>query len=119
MWENFWADRGSPWEFDPGPPAGSKWARLFAETPNYRGLGLAVTGEEAFRWHHGPVLYRGRLGSDQVRVLVVGQDGGQGEALAHRAFVGESGSRMQHLLRFLGITKSYLFVNTFLYPIFG
>ncbi|MGH9372730.1 MAG: hypothetical protein ACRD15_14480, partial [Vicinamibacterales bacterium] len=27
--------------------------------------------------------------------------------------------RMQHFLRHLGITRSYLFLNTFLYPIFG
>ena len=36
-------------------------ARIFAETPNYRALGRAVTGREAFRWHFGPMFYRGRL----------------------------------------------------------
>ena len=38
---DFLKDRGLPWEFDPGPPANRQWARLFAETPNYRGLGRA------------------------------------------------------------------------------
>jgi hypothetical protein len=28
--------RGHAWEFDAGPAAGSGWAELFAETPNYR-----------------------------------------------------------------------------------
>ena len=35
-------ERGDPWEHDPGPAASSGWAALFAETPNYRGLGHAV-----------------------------------------------------------------------------
>lgn len=123
------AGRGEPWEHDPGPPRNRRWARLFAETPDYRGLGLALAGEtgtgaaararERFRWQFGPVFYRGRLGDDQVRVLVVGQDAGSDEALAHRAFVGESGSRVQHLLHHIGITRSYLFLNTFVYSITG
>lgn len=96
MWNNFWVDRGEPWDFDPGPPASSDYAELFAQTPNYRGLGHAVLGHEGFRWHHGPVFYRGRLSKNDVRVLVIGQEGGQDEALAHRAFVGGSGARMQH-----------------------
>jgi hypothetical protein len=51
--------RGDPWDHDPGPPRNRSWARLFAETPNYRALGLAAAGEERFRWHFGPVFYRG------------------------------------------------------------
>lgn len=114
-----WAGRGSPWEYDPGPPQNRRWARLFAATPNYRGLGRAVIGREAFRWHFGPMFYRGRLGDRQVKVLVVGQEGAQDESLAHRAFVGGTGARMQHLLNHIGINRSYLFLNTFVYPIFG
>jgi uracil-DNA glycosylase len=117
------AGRGDPWEHDPGPPRNRRWARLFAETPDYRGLGLALPGgdggEERFRWQFGPVFYRGRLGDNQARVLVVGQDAGSDEALAHRAFVGESGSRVQHLLAHVGIARSYLFLNTFVYSITG
>ena len=104
---------------------------MFAEAPDYRALGTALGGGdddagdggdpagERFRWHFGPVFYRGRLGDDQVKVLVVGQDGGSDEALAHRSFVGESGTRVQHLLGQLGITRSYLFLNTFVYSILG
>jgi uracil-DNA glycosylase len=92
---------------------------LFAETPNYRGLSVAVSGKDNHRWHFGPMFYRGRLGDDQVKVLVVGQEGAQDESLAHRSFVGGTGARMQYFLKHLGITRSYLFLNTFVYPIKG
>lgn len=110
--------RGNPWDHDPGPAPTSGWPELFAATPNYRGLGKAVTGREAFRWHFGPMFYRGRL-DGTARVLVVGQEGAQDESLAHRSFTGGTGGRLQHLLNHLGITRSYLFLNTFVYPIFG
>jgi uracil-DNA glycosylase len=110
--------RGNPWDYDPGPATTSGWPELFAETPNYRGLGKAVTGREAFRWHFGPMFYRGRL-DGSARVLVIGQEGAQDESLSHRSFTGGTGARMQHLLNHLGITRSYLFLNTFVYPIFG
>jgi uracil-DNA glycosylase len=119
VWDEYWVGRGFPWEHDPGPPRNRSWLRLFAETPNYRGLGKAFTGREVFRWHFGPMFYRGRLGDQQVRVLIVGQEGAQDESLAHRSFAGGTGARMQHLLNHLGITRSYLFLNTFVYPIFG
>ena len=110
--------RGNPWEHDPGPTDASGWAALFGETPNYRGLGKAVVGREAFRWHHGPMFYRGRL-DGSAKVLIVGQEGAQDESLSHRSFTGGTGARMQHMLRFLGLDRSYLFLNSFIYPIFG
>jgi uracil-DNA glycosylase len=119
MADDFWARRGVPWDFDAGPPAGKRWSTLFAETPNYRALGVERTGAEAFRWHQGPMFYRGRLQSNAVKVLLVGQEGAQDESLAHRSFVGGSGARMQHFLGHIGISRSYLFLNTFVYPIFG
>jgi uracil-DNA glycosylase len=115
----FWTGRGNPWEHDPGPPLNRSWLSLFAQTPNYRGLGRAVLGREQFRWHFGPMFYRGRLTDGDVKVLVIGQEGAQDESLAHRSFIGGTGSRMQHVLNHLGITRSYLFLNTFVYPIFG
>jgi uracil-DNA glycosylase len=111
-------DRGNPWEHDPGPTSASGWAQLFADTPNYRGLGRAVVGREAFRWHHGPMFFRGRL-DGSAKVVVVGQEGAQDESLSHRSFTGGTGARMQHLLRHLGLDRSYLFLNSFVYPIFG
>ncbi len=118
-WHEWFDGRGHPSEHDPGPPKNRRWARLFAEVPNYRGLGVAVTGRESFRWHFGPMFYRGRLGDGQVKVLIVGQEGAQDESLSHRSFTGGTGARMQHGLNHVGITRSYLFLNTFCYPIFG
>jgi uracil-DNA glycosylase len=115
----YWQGRGYPWEYDPGPPKNRSWARLFAQTPNYRGLGVAATGSERFRWHFGPMFYRGRLKDNSVKVLVIGQEGAQDESLSHRSFTGGTGARMQHFLNYIGITESYLFLNTFVYPIYG
>ena len=97
---------------------GQRVGGVFAETPNYRGLGQEVLGREAFRWHHGPMFFRGRL-DGSARVVVVGQEGAQDESLSHRSFTGGTGARMQHLLRHLGLDRSYLFLNSFVYPIFG
>lgn len=115
----YWQGRGCPWEYDPGPPKNRSWARFFARTPNYRGLGEAVMGSEKFRWHFGPMFYRGRLKDNSVRVLVIGQEGAQDESLSHRSFTGGTGARMQHFLNYIGITESYLCLNTFVYTIYG
>ncbi len=115
----YWEDRGYPWEHDPGPPKNMSWSRLFSQTPNYRALAEEYMGRAKFRWHFGPMHYRGRLKKNEARVLVIGQEGAMDESLAHRAFVGSSGGRMQHMLDYLGINFSYLFLNTFLYPING
>ena len=118
MWDSFWKDRGTPWEYDAGPDPTGAALQLIAETPNYRGIGLRWSGKEEFRWHFGPMFYRGRINGG-ARVLVVGQEGAQDESLSHRSFTGGTGGRMQHFLHHLGITHSYLFANTFVYPIFG
>ena len=52
-------------------------------------------------------------------MLVIGQEGAQDESLAHRSFIGGTGARLQHVLNHLGINRSYLFLNSFVYPIFG
>ena len=119
MADEFIDRRGDPWDFDPGPPKNRSWARLFANTPNYRAIGIAMSGDEEFRWHFGPMFYRGRLKDGAVRVLVIGQEGAQDESLSHRSFTGGTGARMQHVLNHIGVTHSYLFLNTFVYPIFG
>ena len=119
LWDEYWQDRGQPWEHDPGPDPGGHWAQLFAATPEYRRLSKQTLGRERFRWHFGPMFFRGRLRDGDARVLVIGQEGAQDESLAHRSFVGGTGARLQHLLRFVGVTRSYLFLNTFVYPITG
>ena len=65
------------------------------------------------------MFYRGDLSDNHARVLVIGQEGAQDESLGRRSFLGGTGARMQHVLQHLGITSSYLFLNTFVYPIFG
>jgi uracil-DNA glycosylase len=105
----YWEGRGYPWEYDPGPPKNRRWPCLFAQTPNYRQLGQQVLGRENFRWHFGPMFYRGRLGDNQVRVLVVGQEGAQDESLAHRAFTGGTGARMQNAVSPIARQRHELF----------
>ncbi|NND09355.1 MAG: hypothetical protein HKN87_23525 [Saprospiraceae bacterium] len=118
-YNSYWTDRGFPWEHDPGPPKNLSWARLFSETPNYRGISKVVFNREKFRWHFGPMYYRGRLKKNQVKILIIGQEGAQDESLSHRSFTGGTGGRMQYFLNILGINYHYLFLNTFVYPIFG
>jgi uracil-DNA glycosylase len=64
------------------------------------------------------MFFRGHL-DGSAKVVVVGQEGAQDESLSHRSFTGGTGARMQHLLRHLGLDRSYLFLNSFVYPILG
>lgn len=118
-YNSYLKDRGNPWDYDPGPPINLSWGRLFSETPNYRQLSKTLLGSEKFRWHFGPMYYRGRLNANSVKVVIIGQEGAQDESLTHRSFSGGTGGRMQHFLNFIGINHSYLFLNTFVYPIHG
>jgi len=71
-----------------------------------------------FRVEWGPIFHRGRL-DGSARVLVIGQDPAQHETIIRRVLVGEAGRRLQGLLGKLGITHSYVVINTFLYSVFG
>ncbi|MCC6523598.1 MAG: uracil-DNA glycosylase [Polyangiaceae bacterium] len=71
-----------------------------------------------FRVEWGPIFHRGRL-DGSARVLVIGQDPAQHEAVARRILVGEAGQRVQGLLGKLGIETSYVMVNTFLYSVYS
>jgi hypothetical protein len=73
---------------------------------------------EAFRTEWGPVFHRGRL-DGSARVLVIGQDPAQHETIARRILVGEAGHRFQGFLARLGIDRSYVMINTFLYSVYG
>lgn len=115
------ARRGHPSEFDPGPATKEteSWLKLFGQIPNYRSVGKYVlnTDQEIFRWMMGPMWYRGRLGKDQVKVFVIGQEGAQDENITNRAFTGSTGTRVQKFLNHLGVYESYLFLNTFVYTL--
>lgn len=91
------------------------WLDVFADAPVEH---YVQHPAKRFRTQFGPVCYRGRL-DGTARVLVIGQDPSTNEILAQRTLVGDSGQRVQKLLANLGITRSYVIVNTFLFPIFG
>lgn len=89
------------------------WKKLVEEYP----------GEEAypakrFRVEWGPIFHRGRL-DGSARVLVIGQDPAAHESIARRILVGEAGQRVQGFLSRIGIDRSYVFVNTYLYSVYG
>jgi len=116
--------RGSPAEYDAGAPVDSKWLQLYGSTPNYRSIGIEALGgkpkyDEKFRWVFGPMWYRGRLTPESVKAFVVGQEGAQDENISNRAFTGSTGTRVQKFLNHMGIYRSYLFMNTFVYTING
>ena len=115
------SSRGQTLEFDPGAPKDSEWINLFAETPNYRAFGDKIISRrgEKFRWKMGPMFYRGRLTPESVKIFIIGQEGAQDENLSNRSFTGSTGTRMQKFINYLGINKSYLFMNTFVYTITG
>jgi uracil-DNA glycosylase len=74
-----------------------------------------VTG---FRVEWGPIFHRGRL-DGSARVLVLGQDPAQHEAMVRRILVGTAGRRLQGFLGKLGIETSYVMTNAFLYSVYG
>lgn len=73
---------------------------------------------DSFRVEWGPVFHRGRL-DGSARLLIIGQDPATHETIARRILVGEAGQRAQGLLTRLGIDRSYVFINTFLYSVYG
>lgn len=110
--EAIMAIEGVP-DFDPGPIP--EWQKLFNEAP----LDFFINHPSGrFRIEFCPVFYRGRL-DGTARVLLVGQDPATDEILSQRAFVGRSGQRLQGLMQKIGITRSYVLLNTFLYGIHG
>jgi hypothetical protein len=94
----------------------------YGDSP-WRGLVADYPGPETyptadFRTEWGPVFHRGRL-DGTARVLLVGQDPATHEEVVRRILVGEAGQRIQGFLDKLGLTTSYVFVNTFLYSMYG
>jgi hypothetical protein len=98
-------------DFDPGYPA--PYAALAAAYP-----GAEVFPPADFRIEWGPIFHRGRL-DGSARVLVIGQDPAQHESIARRILIGTAGHRFQGFLAKLGITSSYVMINTYLYSVYG
>src|SRR6476620_12118752 len=101
-----------PHESDPGYGA-EPFRTLCADYPD-----SAVYPADDFRIEWGPIFHRGRL-DGTARVLLIGQDPAQHETVVRRCLVGEAGRRIQGLLAKLGITRSYVFINTYLYSVYG
>lgn len=99
-------------EFDPGYRR-ARYRELAADFPDE-----SVYPSDSFRVEWGPVFHRGRL-DGSARVLIIGQDPATHEAIARRILVGEAGQRVQGFLTRLGIHRSYVFINAFLYSVFG
>src|SRR6266540_3867437 len=98
--------------FDPGY-VDEPFRSLVATYP-----GAIAYPSAGFRLEWGPIFHRGRL-DGTARVLVIGQDPAQHETIARRILVGEAGHRIQGFLFKLGIDRSYVMVNTFLYSVYG
>jgi uracil-DNA glycosylase len=96
---------------DSGPNCA--WEQLFEAAPLDYYHGYAGN---PFHTHFGPVFYRGRL-DGSARVLVVGQDPATDETLSGRTLVGTAGQFVQNFLGKIGITRSYLMLNTFIYGV--
>ncbi len=73
---------------------------------------------DSFRTEWGPIFHRGRL-DGSARVLGLGQDPAAHETVARRILIGSAGHRVQGFLAKLGLTRSYVLVNTFLYSVYG
>ncbi len=101
-----------PGPFDPGY-AQQPFRRLVEQVPD-----ADVFPQKDFRTEWGPVFHRGRL-DGSARLLVIGQDPAQHEVIARRTLVGGAGHRLQGFLAKLGLTHSYVLLNTYVYSVFG
>ncbi len=98
-------------DFDPGYP--ERFWPLLAEHP-----GPETYPPDSFRVEWGPIYHRGRL-DGTARILVLGQDPAAHEAISRRILVGLAGQRVQGFLAKLGISRSYVMINAFVYSVYG
>jgi len=101
-----------PLTFDPG------YTRDPFQTLCDRAPDASVYPYSSFRMEWGPIFHRGRL-DGSARVLCIGQDPAEHEAIARRILVGTAGHRAQGFIAKLGINHSYVLVNAFLYSVYG
>lgn len=98
--------------FDTGPTG--KFRTLCQNYPD----DTVYRGADGFRSLWGPIFYRGRA-NGSARLLVIGQDPAQTEAVTRRILSGQAGRRVQGFVEKLGFSKSYLMINAFVYGIFN
>lgn len=101
-----------PHEYDPGYGA-EPFRTLVNEHPDE-----TVYPQAKFRTEWGPMFHRGRL-DKTARIVVIGQDPAQHENILRRVLVGEAGQRVQGFLHKVGIDRSYVIINAFLYSVYG
>jgi uracil-DNA glycosylase len=99
-------------EWDSGPPPAIK--TIFEQAP----LNEYRNKPKRFRLEWGPMYYRGRL-DGSAKLIAIGQDPAADENVARRILVGDAGQRVQGFFSKLGVTRSYVMVNSVLYSIFG
>ncbi|MBX3033036.1 MAG: hypothetical protein KF865_03860 [Bdellovibrionaceae bacterium] len=87
-------DAGDPWDYDLGPDVTTESGRRLAALLK-----------------HPNVFYRGRLGENQVKVLIVGEDLTGSERDTGKAFSGPAGAYLQEILSTMGIDRGYLFLQ--------
>lgn len=90
-----------------------KFRTLVEEVPDE-----TVFPSKDFRTEWGPVFHRGRL-DGSAKLLIIGQDPAQHEVIARRTLVGGAGHRVQGFVQKLGLTRSYVMVNTYVYSVYG
>ena len=73
---------------------------------------------DGFRSLWGPHLLP-RRANGTARLLVIGQDPAQTEAVTRRILSGQAGRRVQGFVEKLGYTRRYLMINAFLYGIYN
>jgi uracil-DNA glycosylase len=100
-----------PATFDPGISF-EPFVTLCEKAP-----GGSVYPFDAFRAEWGPIFHRGRLDGTS-RILCIGQDPAQSEAIVRRILIGVAGHRVQGFLAKLGIDRSYVMINSFLYSVY-
>ncbi len=70
-----------------------------------------------FRLEWGAIFHRGRRLDGSARLLVIGQDPATHETFVRRILVGTAGHGVQGFMKKLGITKSYVMLNTFVFSV--
>jgi uracil-DNA glycosylase len=109
--QSFQALKKMPTTFDPGA-VDEPFSSLCDQPPDQMAYPYS-----SFRVEWGPIFHRGRL-DGTARILCIGQDPAQNEAVIRRILIGVAGHRVQGFLAKLGLDRSYVMINAFLYSVY-